>query len=67
MFFLKIDLNSFLMRLPSSNSAKRIDFDVLKMLVFKTPVYSQQVLNIRNEIQALIFDMTCLGSYPNFS
>lgn len=67
MFFLKIDLNSFLMRLPSLNAAKRIDFNVLKMLVFKTPVYSQQVLNVRNEIQALIFGMTCLGSFPDFS
>jgi len=67
MFFLKIDFNSFLMRLPSSNSAKRIDFEVLEMLVFKTPVYSQQVLNVGNEIQALIFGMTCLGSFPDFS
>ncbi|WP_281634194.1 hypothetical protein [Flavobacterium luteolum] len=55
------------MRLPSSNSTKRIDFDVLEMLVFKTPVYSQQVLNVGNEIQALIFGVTCLGSFPDFS
>ncbi|MCM0665681.1 hypothetical protein [Flavobacterium tyrosinilyticum] len=46
------------MRLPSSDFAQRIDFKV---------VYSQQVLNVGNEIQALIFDMTCLGSFPDFS
>lgn len=58
MFFLEIDLNRFLMRLPSSDFAQRIDFNV---------VYSQQVLNVGNEIQALIFGMTCLGSFPDFS
>lgn len=58
MFFLEIDLNRFLMRLPSSDFAQRIDFKV---------VYSQQVLNVGNEIQALIFGMTCLGSFPDFS
>lgn len=57
MFFIKIDLNSFLMRLPSSNFAQRIDFEV---------VYSLQVLNVRNEIQALIFGTTCLGSFSGF-
>jgi len=56
MFFLEIDLNRFLMRLPSSNSAQRIGFEV----------YSLQVLNVGKEIQALFFDMTCLGSFSGF-
>ncbi|WP_343704939.1 hypothetical protein [Flavobacterium sp.] len=46
------------MRLPSSNSAERIDFEV---------AYSLQALNVRNEIQALISDMTCLGSFFQIS
>ncbi len=54
MFFLEIDFNRFLMRLPSSDFAQRIDFDA---------VYSLQALNVRNEIQALISGMTCLGSF----
>jgi hypothetical protein len=49
------------MKLSPFNFAKRIDFDV-----FKTSTYSQQVLNVGNEIQALIFGMTCLGSFPEF-
>jgi len=67
MFFLKIDLNSFLMRLPSSNFAERIDFEVLEMLVFKTPVYSQQARNVGNEIQALILASSAWGAFPDFS
>ncbi|RYJ39458.1 hypothetical protein NU08_1766 [Flavobacterium anhuiense] len=58
MYFLGIDFNRFLMRLPSSNSAERIDFEV---------AYSLQALNVRNEIQALISDMTCLGSFFQIS
>jgi hypothetical protein len=57
MFFLEIDLNRFLMRLPSSDFAQRIDFKV---------AYSLQVLNVGKEIQALFFGMTCLGSFSGF-
>ncbi|MDQ8011015.1 MAG: hypothetical protein REI96_01100 [Flavobacterium nitrogenifigens] len=55
------------MRLPSSNFAEKIDFEVLEMLVFKTPVYSQQARNVGNEIQALILASSAWGAFPDFS
>lgn len=57
MFFLEIDLNCFLMRLPSSDFAQKIDFKV---------TYSLQVLNVGKEIQALFFGMNYLGSFSGF-
>jgi len=49
------------MRLPSLKKAKKNRFDV-----FKTSATSHASTNVGNEIQALIFGMTCLGSFPEF-